>query len=146
MKTQCKIFICARIMNIITFKNRAKRATFALPPHSQWGQFLIYLHMSASFKVRRKNGGKSGVFYTTFSTSSKNENPTNWKTKKSFLEDKIVIFKNIRKFVWFYFGEMENLTKISFFITLFLKSKMDIYFCPFSEIKKESLQKKIVFF
>jgi hypothetical protein len=36
--------------------------------------------------------------------------------------------------------------KISFFITLFLKSKMDIYFCPFSEIKKECLQKKIVFF
>ena len=38
------------------------------------------------------------------------------------------------------------MTKISFFITLFLKSKMDIYFCPFSENKKESLQKKSCFF
>ena len=65
-------------MNIITLiKNRAKCTTFALPPHSQCGQKLLYLYMSASFMMRRKNGGKYGVFYTTFSTSSKNENPTN---------------------------------------------------------------------
>ena len=33
-----------------------------------------------------------------------------------------------------------------FFKTFFLKSQMDIYFCPFSENKIKCLQKKIVFF
>ena len=40
---------------------------------------------------------------------------------------------------------MENMTK-NIFKTFFLKSKMDIYFCPFSKNKIECLQKKIVFF